>query len=339
MKSMKQVISTTARLAVAAIVMTWLLRKMGVATLGQTLRSCADQWYWLAAALVVTLVPVLLCMIRWKLILDAQGLRLSWFRTNSIFFIGLFFNAFMIGPTGGDIIKAYLTARETHQKKTEAISTILIDRVIGMLMLALMTGGMILIRWDFLMEHSETRRVAIPMLAVCTALVAGGILAFSVHLFDAIPFLKRMTTHRWVGRIASLVERVYNAFYVCRKHPRLLLQITLASLTLQTCLVAVAALVGKAMGLNVRFIDYLTFYPLVSMIGAIPVTPGGLGLREGASIHMWSVLAVSADKAFLLAFMPYLFLTAWGIPGGILFLFHRSANPIPPAEALASDQE
>ncbi len=339
MKSLKQTASTLARLAIAAIVMTWLFRKMGVATLGQTLKDCAGQWYWLAAALALTLVPVLLCMARWKLILDAQGLLLSWLRTTSIFFIGLFFNAFMIGPTGGDIIKAYLTARETHQKKTEAVSTILIDRVIGMLMLALMTGGMILIRWNFLMEHPETRRVAIPMLVVCLLLLGGGILAFSVHLFEKIPVLKRMTGHRWMGRIASLVERVYNAFYVCRKHPRLLLQITLSSLTLQTCLVLVAALVGKALGLNVRFIDYLTFYPLVSMIGAIPVTPGGLGLREGASIHMWSVLAVSADKAFLLAFMPYLFLTAWGIPGGILFLFHRSANPIPPAETMASNQE
>lgn len=338
MKNLKQAGSTLARIAIAVIVMAWLLRKMGISTLGQTLRSCAGQWYWLAAAAALTLVPLLLCMIRWRIILDAQGMRLPWLRTNSIFFIGLFFNAFMIGPTGGDIIKAYLTARETHHKKTEAVSSIFIDRVIGMLMLAVMAGLVVLLRWDFFMAHAETRRVAVPMLGVCAAIVGGGILAFSVHLFEAIPALKRLTTHPWIGKVAAMVEKVYNAFYVCRQHPRLLALIALYSLVLQTLFVVVTMLIGHALGLTVRFVDYLTFYPIIAMIGAIPVTPGGLGIREGAAVHLWSVLAVPADKAFLLAFLPYLFLTAWGIPGGILYIFHRSNNSMPsdgeiPAEA------
>ncbi len=339
MKSLKQVGSTVARLAIAVIVMTWLLRKMGITTLGQTLRDCAGQWYWLAAALALVLVPLLLCMIRWKLILDAQGMRLSWLRTNNIFFIGLFFNAFMIGPTGGDIIKAYLTARETHHKKTEAVTSIFIDRIIGMLMLAVMAALVILLRWDFFLGHAETRRVAWPMLVICAVIIGGGVLAFSVHLFEAIPALRRLTTHRLIGKAAAMVEKVYNAFYVCRRHPRLLAQIALYSLVLQTLFVVVTAFVGNALGLRVRFVDYFTFYPIIAMIGAIPVTPGGLGLREGAAVHLWSVLSVSADKAFLLAFLPYLFLTAWGIPGGILFLFHRSANPMPSDEELSRETE
>lgn len=324
MKSLRQTGSMLLRLGIAVAVMVWLFKKMGVGNFGQTLRQCADQWHWLLAALLLSLIPLLLCMIRWKMILDAQGMRLSWPRVTSIFLIGLFFNSFMIGPTGGDLIKAYLTAKETNHKKTEAVTSIFIDRIVGLLSLAALVTFMILFRWNFFMSHPETRNVALPVLGVCGALLGGGILAFSVHLFETFPFLKRLTTHPLIGKVAVIVEKVYNAFYVCRTHPRLLAQICLYSVVLQILFAVVSAFVGKALGLTVTLIDYLTFGPLIGLISAIPVTPGGLGIREGTSVHLWAVLAVAADKAFLLAFLPFVFLIILGLPGGILFLFHRS---------------
>lgn len=324
MKSLRQTGSMLLRLGIAVAVMVWLFRKMGIGNFGQTLRQCADQWPWLVAALFLSLIPLLLCMIRWKIILDAQGMQLSWRRITSIFFIGLFFNSFMIGPTGGDLVKAYLTAKETNHKKTEAVTSIFIDRIIGLLSLAAIVAFMILFRWNFFMSQPATRHVALPVLGVCAALLGGGILAFSVHLFETFPFLKRLTTHPLIGKIAAIVEKVYNAFYVCRTHPRLLAQISIYSIVLQILFVVVSAFVGKALGLNVSFMDYMTFGPLIGLISAIPVTPGGLGIRESTSVHLWAVLAVAADKAFLLAFLPFVFLIILGLPGGILFLFHRT---------------
>ena len=43
-----------------------------------------------------------------------------------------FFNAFLLGSTGGDLLKAYYAARETHHKKTEAVVTVFVDRIIGL---------------------------------------------------------------------------------------------------------------------------------------------------------------------------------------------------------------
>jgi uncharacterized membrane protein YbhN (UPF0104 family) len=105
-----------------------------------------------------------------------------------------------------------------------------------------------------------------------------------------------------------------------------LLKIALHSILLQLLFVASASFVGKALELDLPFVNYLSFSPLVGLISAIPVTPGGLGIREGASIHLWAISGVPAGKAFLLAFLPYLFLVIWGLPGGILFLFHRSGS-------------
>lgn len=293
---------------------------------GGTLRHAAGNWPWILGAFLLSLPPILMCMARWKLILEAQGMHLGWKRTNTIFFIGLFFNSFMIGATGGDLVKAYYAARETHHKKTEAVTSILVDRVVGMLTLALVVMVMILWKWDFFCAHAATKSVAFPALAVSVAVLAGGILVFSVHVFEKIPWLRRWQDRPVLGKVMTTVERAYNAFYVCRAQPKVLWRTLLYSVVLQFLFVTVAAVVGKSLGIESPFVNYLAIAPLIGLVGAIPITPGGMGVREGVSALLWSTLGVAPDKAILLAFLPFLFLVMWGLPGGIMFLFHRGGK-------------
>ena len=320
MSKTTQTLSTLLKLGIAIAVLALIFKKMDMSQLQETLQSTAGEWPWLLGGFLLCLPPVLLCMARWKLILDAQEMKLSWPRVNSIFFIGLFFNSFMIGPTGGDLVKAYYTARETNHKKTEAISSIFIDRVIGLFVLALVVGVMILTRWDFFMANPASRVYAWPALVACALLIGGGVVAFTVHLFEAFPWIRRWNHIRLVGKVLETVERVYNAFYVCRSNPRLLLRLALTSALIQLYFVVVAWYVGQALGIRVSFVDYLAFAPLVGLISAIPLTPGGTGIREFASIQLWATLGIGSDKALLLAFIPYIFMLVWGLPGGLIFL-------------------
>ncbi len=318
-----QTLSTVLKLGFAIGVLAYIFKKMDLAQLRETLLSTSGQWPWLLCGFLLCLAPLLLCMARWKMILDAQDMKLGWRKVNSVFFIGLFFNSFMIGPTGGDLIKAYYTARETNHKKTEAVSTIFIDRVIGLLVLTILVAGMILVRWDFFMGDPISRAYAWPALIACAILIGGAVIAFSVHLFELFPWIKRWNHIRLIGKVLETVERVYNSFYVCRSNPRLLLRLTLISVIVQISFVGVAWCVGHALGLSVGFVDYLSFSPLVSLISAIPLTPGGTGIREFASVQLWSALGIASDKALLLAFIPYLFMLVWGLPGGIIYLLQR----------------
>src|SRR5438876_8575606 len=77
-------------------------------------------------------MTVLLGVISWQMVLRVQGLELSFARTSEISFVAQFFNSFLLGSTGGDLIKAYYAARETHHKKTEAVTTVFVDRLIGL---------------------------------------------------------------------------------------------------------------------------------------------------------------------------------------------------------------
>ena len=330
MKKTRQVIGFALKLAIAGAILWYLLfHKMDPGQLGDAIRKTADKWPWLLGGGVLMLAPLLFSVERWKTILDALDMRLGWLRVGTLFFIGLFFNAFMIGPTGGDVIKAYYTARETHHKKTEAVATVFIDRVVGLLALVLIVSAVILFRWDFFMANPVTKAFAWPTITACAILLGGSIMAFSVHIFQVFPFLKRWNHIKPVGVLVNTLERAYNAFYVCRARPRLLLKLLVQAVFIHILFTSVAWCVGKSLSIDAPFLAYITFFPVIGLISAVPITPGGLGVREGLSIQLWSVMGVPFADAFLMSLLPFLFQVFWGLPGGILFLFN-SSDALPP---------
>ncbi len=91
--------------------------------------------------LVMGIIPVI-GAVRFRWLLAVQGVHISLGRSLSLTFMGFFFSNFMLGLTGGDVVKAYLIARETH-KRTEAIVTVFLDRIVGLLALALLAALMV----------------------------------------------------------------------------------------------------------------------------------------------------------------------------------------------------
>ena len=58
---------------------------------------------------------------RWRRLLRVQEINLGWWRTLRVYLIGAFFNLFLLGATGGDIVKIYYAMRETvFQKECRA---------------------------------------------------------------------------------------------------------------------------------------------------------------------------------------------------------------------------
>jgi glycosyltransferase 2 family protein len=321
---LRQLLGLVLRLAVAAVVIGYLLRKMGIEQLGQSLRMTARRWPWLLAAHLVMGLPLVLCAVRWKLILERLGMAIAGSRSLAIFFIGLFFNSFMIGATGGDVVKAYYTARETHHLKTEAVTSVVIDRVVGMIALCLLVTLIISLRLPFFLSHPETRAASVAILVLCGGILCVCVLLFSRNLFTLLPWLARWEQRPRIGRAVGVLRRAYNAFFVCRERPAFLGSMILLSTGIQSLAILSSLCVGHALDLRVAWTEYFSFCPIIGLISAIPVTPGGLGLREGSAVHLLAVLGVGPDKAFLVAFLPYLSLLIWGLAGGLVFMVYKS---------------
>ena len=99
--------------------------------MAETLRSANGTWLFLGFLAYggVELVAGW----RWKILLRVQGIQLGWLRLFALLLIGVLFNFIVPGGTGGDLVKIFYLLKETPGKRTAALLSVLVDRLIGLI--------------------------------------------------------------------------------------------------------------------------------------------------------------------------------------------------------------
>ena len=282
---------------------------------------------WIAAALALTFIALVAGAVRWQAILRFLGLPAPFPRICRGYFIGQFFNAFLFGACGGDLARAVIAAHDHPARRPEAVTSVFLDRAIGLIVTLLFGGAMVLSRLGDLAGHPGARPALLLMGGFLAA--AAGLLAllFTGHLFDRVPWLNRWQ-HR--GRIGPLLRRAYEALSRFRRQPRGLFGPAVLSIANLLLLAAAAAALARALELELAFRDLLVVFPVVTVLAALPLTPGSFGIREGLYIQLLQPFGVAAGPALMLSLLGYLAGTFWSLAGGLLLL---RGNPRPAAPA------
>jgi uncharacterized protein (TIRG00374 family) len=97
-------------------------------------------WPVLLMALPVCLVAVTITILRWQMLVRALGLRLTTRGALRTGFLSYAFNLIPVGLVAGDSVKAVMLIHQNPQRKTEAIASVLVDRVIGLYGLLIMAA-------------------------------------------------------------------------------------------------------------------------------------------------------------------------------------------------------
>ena len=299
--------------------------------LADAVRTAAGHWPMLILALFLFGSCLFLVSIRWKLLLSAQGLELSLRRTMELYFIGHFFNSFLLGATGGDIVKAFYASRETHHKKAEAVATIAMDRIVGLCALVALVVVIMLLRLQFFLAHPETRLALLFFFGLLAAAVCGTLLVFHQDLFERIPMLKRIKEQTAFG---SILARVYTAFQIVVKHPRVLWQTLVLSLANHLMVIMSGVVLGHALEIQLPFWDFFTTLPIINAVAAVPLTPGGLGTREATAAFLLGVFGVAKSRAVLLSLLMYGNTLAWSLVGGVVYMIYSLRSGIKPTDAM-----
>jgi glycosyltransferase 2 family protein len=256
-------------------------------------------------------------VVRWRLVLAAQGLDLSLARAIRISLVAQFFNSFLLGSTGGDLIKAYYAARETHHKKTEAVTTVFLDRLVGLWAMLLFAGVMMLPNWQMLKRHGELAAPALVILAMLGVLSVVLSVAFWGGVSKRFPRARHYLLQLPKG---ELLERSLDSCRQFGKEKTFLAKAVALSLISNIVLVLQISVLGGGLDLGIPFTALLMIVPIISCISALPITPNGLGVREGLFVVMLGVILVPKPAALsvsLLASAEGLF---WSLVGGIVYM-------------------
>src|SRR6266404_3986051 len=131
---MKKILITLFQLTVTIAVLYWVYHDPGRrAQMAAAIRDA--QYRWVVIAILAYFVVEIAAAFRWHVLLKVQGIHLSFLRLSGLFLIGMFYNQFLPGGTGGDIIKSYYLLKETPDKKAGALLAVVFDRFIGLVAL------------------------------------------------------------------------------------------------------------------------------------------------------------------------------------------------------------
>jgi uncharacterized protein (TIRG00374 family) len=271
----------------------------------------------LLLSLLLVGLAIWLGVVRWRFVLKAQGLELSLSRATRISFVAQFFNSFLLGSTGGDLIKAYYAARETHHRKTEAVTTVFVDRLVGLWAMLLFAGVMMLPNLQMVRQHREYAVPGLIILVMLAALTIVLSLAFWGGVSKQFPrarhYLRRLPK-------GELLERSLDS---CRQFGRetgLLVKAVGLSLILNIIWVVQISVLGWGLHQNIPFTALLLIVPIILCISSLPITPNGLGVRENLFVIMLAVIAVPSTSALSLSLLASAQGIFWSLIGGVVYM-------------------
>jgi uncharacterized protein (TIRG00374 family) len=308
------------RIIVSAGLIVFLLTRLD---LGQTARAIVDiRADWLALAVLTFAASLVLGNVQWAMLLGLQGIRIPFRKTLSFYFVGAFFNNFLPANIGGDVVRIYDVYKESG-KPDQAIAATVTDRLVGMMTLAVLAMPAGLYAAARYASLGLERGFGLASLAIVLGFVAVLTLAFLVLFSRRLARALRKILRPFLVRgLHDRFKRIYESFYLYSRSGRPLAAVLAVSLVVQALRTVVHYEVSRAMGLPIAPIYFFLFVPVIAIFIALPISIGGLGVREGLGIYLFrkAVPAVTSEQAFTMGLLAYLVGVVVSLAGGVIYL-------------------
>lgn len=301
----------------------------------RVLAGAMGGWKWWLAGVICTGVGLLAGAARWKILLTAQGLAVSFGRVFSIFFIGQFFNAFMLGSCGGDAARAYYVSRWFPGRRTEAIFTVLLDRAIG-LAVTLVVAAAVTLVWRDLFDRAAPLRVAailMQSLFFVSPFALWAVLKAPAWLRRARKFLSEDS------RPVQILKKLYRTALSYRNHPLVLIEAIVLSLINLALLTLACLCFGWGIDRHLPTLPIVLLFPVLTIVAALPLTPGSLGVREGLFVALLPPLGIPYEAALSISLLVYGGSLLWSLFGGAVFVGYTEAEGTALRQAIQAIRE
>jgi uncharacterized protein (TIRG00374 family) len=267
---------------------------------------------WLLAAVGLVLVDRTLMALRWIDLLVAltPGSRPPLSGVLRAFFVSSFVSNF-VPSVASDLYRAYELSRyDVHL--AESTASVLMDRALGVLSVALVAAGALLFA-----ERLATERALIAGLVVIFAVC--GVAAAVIFSERAAEQLRRTVAHVPVVLVRRVGDALTDAVRRYAAHHREVLRVLLLSIVVQIIRVLQAWCLGLSLGIHVPLSTYFVFIPIIVLIMQIPVTVNGLGTTQVAFLQLFVPQGAPEAQVFALSVLFLALGIAGSLPGGLFY--------------------
>lgn len=288
---------------------------------------------YLVAAFVLSLASLLITLLRWHLLVRALDLTLSVADAVRYGFVGIFFNTFLPGAVGGDIVKAAALAR-TQNRRTAAVATVIMDRVLALWALVWFVALLGTAFWvgGFLAGPTMVTATSIT----CLALAVVGV---SYAVWFAMGYCGEDASERfanWLTRfslVGPTAAEFWRAVWMYRQKQEAVWYVMLLTWVGQAGFVVAfwccaKALASPELGPMPSLTQHFLLVPLGLTMQALVPTPGGAGAGEWGFAALYLLFGAAEANGVLASLVQRVLSWVIGLGGYVVYLCTKDAPAV-----------
>ncbi len=333
MNIFKQIFSVLLRIAISVALLFFLFKFQHVdfSRLLDNIKT-ADRRY-LLLVFFLTFFNYVVCLFRWQMLLKAFDIRIPLRRVIISFAGGIFFSSLLPSTIGGDLVRTIDLAAYTKKTK-EVVATVFLDRLSGCIGLVIVALAALVLGWKFAQDKS----ILYPILIITAVLAIVIVVLFNDFLFSK---LNKFLGSPNAGKIRGQLSRLHQEIYYFRQHKKILFKNLLLSVLIQITTPLTFYITALALKQQLDIIYFLVFLPIISVITLLPISVGGLGIRENATVFFFAKVGFARDLAGAMSFLNSIFILIYAGIGGLIYVLtvhHRrqqyhTPSPLQSAES------
>ena len=281
-------------------------------------------WY-IVASFIMYWIGIYILVIRWQVMLKTQSINTTFGFLFGSYLVAYFFNNFLPTSIGGDVYRIYDTSKLKNSSGIKATSIVLMERTTGVvssiiyLFFALAIGFVKSSHVELMVgKWRVSNHLLIILIIVFFAI---SILVILIMLFpDAFRLNKLFRKLKFLHRWESKLKQMYDTFKDFRKYKLILFLTILLSLILQFAFTLNYSFAGAGFGITkLSLLSYIFIVQLCGIISMIPISIGGIGVREGTFVILVGALGGEKNIATIVSIAILIIILVPGVAGGIVY--------------------
>lgn len=277
------------------------------------------RWGWLAAAFVFPFFGFLFGSMRWSLLVQAQGVKVPLAKLYLSYFQATFFNIFLPGVYGGDVVRAYDSAKYTG-KGAASVMVVIIERLIGGVALTLIASAAFMVLYF--------RQPDSPLVALwwVFALIFGVFVAVLVCSNPPVARWGLATFGRFLpAKVRAFAEQAYAAVEMYYRKPKYLAAALAVGALFEFNVTVYYYFILRGLGQDVTFVQCMTTIPVMVIMMMVIPTINGIGVRTWA---FGSLMGRATGVALAAETVDLAMRVIMGLMGGLVFLARRAPQRV-----------
>ena len=280
------------RLAMTVVMVYVLFAKVQWASVDQIGRRGIG---FIAVAFALTLAGIFLSGVRWRSVLASMEVPSRVRDLVELQLAGMFAGNFMPSTVGGDIVRATWLAK-INKASADSAASVVLERLTGWLVLP------VLVLVGTITDPSLLRLGGVSKLILLIAVATLVGLAVLITVAGSSSLSARASR---IHVLAVLLRSMGRGISNLQRKPAVLARLITWAVLYQVCVLVASIFAARALNIEIGWRALLVFVPTVAMLQVLPLTIGGLGVREGALVLMLHPLGIGSAQAIAFGLLVY----------------------------------